>query len=241
MQNQFSRTEILLGPEAMSRLARAHIAIFGLGGVGSYVAEALVRSGVGSFELIDDDCVSLTNLNRQLLATHASLGQPKVEVMKERMLSINPQVKVQTRRCFFLPENQDSFNFHQYSYVVDAVDTIAAKVALVLQAQAAGVPIISCMGTGNKLHPELLQVADIYKTSVCPLARVMRQLLKKQQVKHLKVVYSQEEPLTPQTVETKGTSQHPLPGSTAFVPATAGLLMAAEIVRELSAPTNSGQ
>lgn len=241
MQNQFSRTEILLGPEAMSRLARAHIAIFGLGGVGSYVAEALVRSGVGSFELIDDDCVSLTNLNRQLLATHASLGQPKVEVMKERMLSINPQVKVQTRRCFFLPENQDSFNFHQYSYVVDAVDTVAAKVALVLQAQAAGVPIISCMGTGNKLHPELLQVADIYKTSVCPLARVMRQLLKKQQVKHLKVVYSQEEPLTPHTVENKGTSQHPLPGSTAFVPAAAGLLMAAEIVRELSAPTNSGQ
>ena len=241
MQNQFSRTEILLGPEAMSRLARAHIAIFGLGGVGSYVAEALVRSGVGSFELIDDDCVSLTNLNRQLLATHASLGQPKVEVMKERMLSINPQVKVQTRRCFFLPENQDSFNFHQYSYVVDAVDTVAAKVALVLQAQAVGVPIISCMGTGNKLHPELLQVADIYKTSVCPLARVMRQLLKKQQVKHLKVVYSQEEPLTPHTVETKGTSQHPLPGSTAFVPATAGLLMAAEIVRELSAPTNSEQ
>lgn len=232
--NQFARTEILFGSEAMARLAQARVAIFGVGGVGGYVAEALVRSGVGSFDLIDNDEVSLTNLNRQIIATYDTIGRPKVEVMRERMLSINPKADIAVHQCFFLPENQDEFDFSRYDYVVDAVDTVAAKIAIVLKAQAAQVPVMSSMGAGNKVNPASFEVADIYKTSVCPLARVMRQAMKKHGVKHLKVVYSKEIPLVPAaSSESKGTLGRPVPGSTAFAPSVAGLIIASEVVKDL--------
>ena len=232
--NQFARTEILFGAEAMARLAQARVAIFGVGGVGGYVAEALVRSGVGSFDLIDNDEVSLTNLNRQIIATHDTIGRPKVEVMRERMLSINPKADIAVHQCFFLPENQDEFDFSRYDYVVDAVDTVAAKIAIVLKAQAAQVPVMSSMGAGNKVNPASFEVADIYQTSVCPLARVMRQAMKKHGVKHLKVVYSKELPLAPAaSSESKGTLGRPVPGSTAFAPSVAGLIIASEVVKDL--------
>ena len=232
--NQFARTEILFGAEAMARLAQARVAIFGVGGVGGYVAEALVRSGVGIFDLIDNDEVSLTNLNRQIIATHDTIGRPKVEVMRERMLSINPKADIAVRQCFFLPENQDEFDFSRYDYVVDAVDTVAAKIAIVLKAQAAQVPVMSSMGAGNKVNPASFEVADIYQTSVCPLARVMRQAMKKHGVKHLKVVYSKEIPLVPAaSSESKGTLGRPVPGSTAFAPSVAGLIIASEVVKDL--------
>lgn len=232
--NQFARTEILFGTEAMARLAQARVAIFGVGGVGGYVAEALVRSGVGSFDLIDNDEVSLTNLNRQIIATHDTIGRPKVEVMRERMLSINPKADIAVHQCFFLPENQDEFDFSRYDYVVDAVDTVAAKIAIVLKAQAAQVPVMSSMGAGNKVNPASFEVADIYQTSVCPLARVMRQAMKKHGVKHLKVVYSKELPLAPAaSSESKGTLGRPVPGSTAFTPSVAGLIIASEVVKDL--------
>lgn len=231
---EFARTELLLGAAAMERLAEARVAVFGVGGVGGYVAEALVRSGIGSFELIDNDEVSLTNINRQIIATQATVGRPKVEVMKERMLSINPEVKVKLHQCFFLPENQEEFDFSRYDYVVDAVDTVAAKIAIVLKAKAAGVPVISSMGAGNKMNPAMFEVEDIYKTSVCPLARVMRQAMKKNNVKHLKVVYSKEVPITPAlSEENKGTAGRPVPGSMAFVPSVAGLIIASEVVKDL--------
>ena len=234
MLNQFSRTELLIGTAAMHKLQQAHVAVFGIGGVGGYVVEALVRSGIQHLSLIDNDIVALTNLNRQIIATWDTLGKPKVEVMRSRVLSINPQADVKIHQCFFLPGNQESFDFSQYDYVVDAVDTVAAKVALVLKAQAAGVPIISSMGAGNKLCPDMFKVADIYKTSVDPLARVMRQALKQHHVKHLKVVYSEEIPLKPQGAqETKGTTTHPSPGSTAFTPSAAGLLLASEVIKDL--------
>ena len=232
--NQFARTEILFGAEAMAKLASSRVAIFGVGGVGGYVAEALVRSGVGSFDLIDNDEVSLTNLNRQIIATHATIGRAKVEVMRERMLSINPKADIAVHQCFFLPENQDKFDFSRYDYVVDAVDTVAAKIAIVLKAQAAQVPVMSSMGAGNKVNPASFEVADIYKTSVCPLARVMRQAMKKHGVKHLKVVYSKELSLVPAaTLESKGTLGRPVPGSTAFAPSAAGLIIASEVVKDL--------
>lgn len=232
--NQFARTEILFGAKAMARLAQARVAIFGVGGVGGYVAEALVRSGVGSFDLIDNDEVSLTNLNRQIIATYDTIGRPKVEVMRERMLSINPKADIAVRQCFFLPENQDEFDFSRYDYVVDAVDTVAAKIAIVLKAQAAQVPVMSSMGAGNKVNPASFEVADIYQTSVCPLARVMRQAMKKHGVKHLKVVYSKELPLAPAaSSESKGTLGRPVPGSTAFAPSVAGLIIASEVVKNL--------
>ena len=232
--NQFARTEILFGSEAMARLAQARVAIFGVGGVGGYVAEALVRSGVGSFDLIDNDEVSLTNLNRQIIATYDTIGRPKVEVMRERMLSINPKADIAVHQCFFLPENQDEFDFSRYDYVVDAVDTVAAKIAIVLKAQAAQVPVMSSMGAGNKVNPASFEVADIYKTSVCPLARVMRQAMKKHGVKHLKVVYSKELPLVPAaSLESKGILGRPVPGSTAFAPSAAGLIIASEVVKDL--------
>ena len=232
--NQFARTEILFGTEAMARLAQARVAIFGVGGVGGYVAEALVRSGVGSFDLIDNDEVSLTNLNRQIIATHDTIGRPKVEVMRERMLSINPKADIAVHQCFFLPENQDEFDFSRYDYVVDAVDTVAAKIAIVLKAQAAQVPVMSSMGAGNKVNPASFEVADIYQTSVCPLARVMRQAMKKHGVKHLKVVYSKELPLAPAaSSESKGSLGRPVPGSTAFAPSVAGLIIASEVVKDL--------
>lgn len=223
MQNQFSRTELLLGKDAMERLSCARVAVFGVGGVGGYVVEALVRSGVGAVDLIDNDKVCLTNLNRQIIATRSTIGQYKVDVMRDRILDINPECQVNVHKCFYLPETQAEFDFAQYDYVVDAVDTVTAKLALTVQAKEAGVPIISSMGAGNKLNPAAFEVADIYKTSVDPLARVMRRELKKRGIKKLKVVYSKEEPLI----------RRAMPGSTAFVPSVAGLLIASEVVKDL--------
>lgn len=249
MLNQFSRTQLLLGEEAMDRLKRSRIAVFGVGGVGGYVCEALVRSGVGAFDLIDDDKVCLTNLNRQIIATRKTVGQYKVDVMKNRMLEINPDVDVRLYKCFFLPENAADFPFDEYDYIVDAVDTVTAKIELVMRAKASNVPIISAMGAGNKLDPGRFKIADIYDTSVCPLARVMRRELKKRNVRSLKVVYSDEQPIRPiedmsiscrthcicpPGAEHKCTERRDIPGSTAFVPAVAGLMIAGEIVKDLS-------
>ena len=249
MLNQFSRTQLLLGTEAMEKLKRARVAVFGIGGVGGYVCEALVRSGVGAFDLVDDDKVCLTNLNRQIIATRKTVGKYKVDVMRERMLEINPDCDVRVHKCFYLPETAAEFNFSDYDYVVDAVDTVTAKVTLVLEAQKAGVPIISCMGAGNKLDPSRFRVADIYKTQGCPLARVMRTALRKRGVKKLKVVYSDEIPtrpiedmsiscrrhcICPPGAEHKCTERRDIPGSTAFVPSVAGLIIAGEVVKDLS-------
>lgn len=234
MTEQFARTEILLGDEAMERLARARVAVFGIGGVGGYVCEALARSGVGALDLIDDDRVCLTNLNRQIIATHKTLGRYKTEVMRERILEINPAARVREHRCFFLPENAAQFPFAEYDYVVDAVDTVTAKIELVLKAKAEKVPIISSMGAGNKLDAGAFQVADIYETKVCPLAKVMRRELRKRQVEHLKVVYSQEEParLVGECVDGQE-KRRAIPGSVAFVPSVAGLMIAGEVVKDL--------
>lgn len=226
MEHEFARTELLLGREAMERLAGARVAVFGIGGVGGYVAEALARSGIGAIDLIDSDTVSRTNLNRQIIALQSTVGREKAEVMRERILDINPDCRVEVYNCFYLPETKDQFDFEAYSYVVDAVDTVTAKLQLVLQAKECGVPVISSMGAGNKLHPELFEVADIYKTSVCPLARVMRRELKKRGVKELKVVYSKEPPVPLQ-------QESGVPGSIAFVPPAVGLILAAEVVRDL--------
>lgn len=249
MLNQFSRTQLLLGSEAMERLAGSRVAVFGIGGVGSYVCEALVRSGVGAFDLIDDDKVCLTNLNRQIIATRSTVGKYKVDVMEARMKDINPNVDIRTHKCFFLPENADSFPFAEYDYVVDAVDTVSAKLTLAVKAQEAGVPIISSMGAGNKLDASAFRVADIYKTSMDPLARVMRRELKKRGVRKLKVVYSQEQPIRPiedmsiscrthcicpPGAKHKCTERRDIPGSTAFVPSVVGLIIAGEIVRDIS-------
>lgn len=249
MLNQFSRTQLLLGSEAMERLAGSRVAVFGIGGVGGYVCEALVRSGVGAFDLIDDDKVCLTNLNRQIIATRSTVGKYKVDVMEARMKDINPSVDVRTHKCFFLPENADTFQFSEYDYVVDAVDTVSAKLTLAVKAQEAGVPIISSMGAGNKLDASAFRVADIYKTSMDPLARVMRRELKKRGVRKLKVVYSQEQPIRPiedmsiscrthcicpPGAKHKCTERRDIPGSTAFVPSVVGLIIAGEIVRDIS-------
>lgn len=249
MLNQFSRTELLLGKEAMDILRNARVAVFGIGGVGGYVAEALARSGVGTIDLIDNDKVSLTNLNRQIVATTKTIGTYKTEVMKERILDINPHAIVNIHNCFFLPETKDEFDFMQYSYVVDAVDTVTAKIELVLQAEKANIPIISSMGAGNKLNPAEFEVADIYKTSVCPLAKVMRRELKKRNIDHLKVVYSKEEPMRPiedaaisykndaacQTeAESVNIKKRDIPGSTAFVPPVVGLIIASEVIKDLT-------
>ena len=241
MLNQFSRTELLLGPEAVKRLAACRVAVFGVGGVGGYTVEALARSGIGALDLIDDDKVCLTNLNRQLHATHRTLGQYKVDAAAERIREINPDCKVITCKTFFLPETEDRFDFTQYDYVVDAIDTVKGKLALAEKANAAGTPIISAMGAGNKLDPTAFRVADIYQTSVCPLARVMRSECRKRGIKHLKVVYSREIPLRPAGAaeeepgpETRtGTARRDIPGSTAFVPAAAGLIIAGEVVKDL--------
>lgn len=197
MLNQFSRTELLFGKEAMEKLEHSRVAIFGIGGVGGYVCEALVRSGVGAFDLIDDDKVCLTNLNRQIIATRKTVGKYKADVMKERILEINPKADVRIHKCFFLPENAEEFPFEEYDYIVDAVDTVTAKIALVLKAQELNIPIMSSMGAGNKLDASAFKVSDIYKTKVCPLAKVMRRELKKRGVKKLKVVYSEEKPTRP--------------------------------------------
>ena len=249
MLTQFSRTGLLLGKEAMDKLANSRVAVFGIGGVGGYVCEALVRTGVGAFDLIDDDKVCLTNLNRQIIATRKTVGQYKTDVMKERMLEINPKVDVRVHKCFFLPENADEFPFEEYDYIVDAVDTVTAKISLVMKAQEMNIPIISSMGAGNKLDASKFQVADIYKTKVCPLAKVMRRELKKRGVKKLKVVYSEEQPtrpvedmsiscrthcICPPGAAHKCTERRDIPGSVAFVPSVAGLIIAGEVVKDLS-------
>ena len=249
MLNQFSRTQLLLGKDNMDRLAEAKVAIFGIGGVGGYVAEALARRGVGSFVLVDDDKVCLTNLNRQIIATRKTVGKYKAEVMRDRILEINPDAEVEVRKCFYLPENADEFDFNEYSYVVDAVDTVTAKLEIIMRAKECGVPVISSMGAGNKLDPTKFQVADIYKTSMCPLAKVMRRELKKRGVKKLKVVYSTEKPtrplddmsvscrtncICPPGAAHKCTERRDIPGSVAFVPSVVGLIIAGEVVKDLT-------
>lgn len=234
--NEFSRTELLLGAKALQRLQAARVAVFGIGGVGGYVCEALVRSGVGHFDLVDMDTVSLTNINRQIVATHKTIGRYKTEVMQERMADINPEADVQVHNCFFLPENAQDFPFEEYDYVVDAVDTVTAKLSIIEKAQEAGVPIISSMGAGNKLDASRFQVADIYQTRVCPLAKVMRRELKKRGIERLKVVYSEEEPVKPKgPMEMPPAGKRSVPGSVAFVPSVAGLILAGEVVKDLCA------
>lgn len=249
MLNQFSRTQLLLGGEAMKKLSESRVAVFGVGGVGGYACEALVRSGVGHFDLIDDDKVCLTNLNRQIIATRKTVGKYKTDVMKERMLEINPKVDVTIHKCFFLPENADEFPFSEYDYVIDAVDTVTAKLELVMKCRELNVPIISSMGAGNKLDASAFRVADIYKTKMCPLAKVMRRELKKRGVKKLKVVYSEEKPtrpiedmsvscrtncICPPGAAHKCTERRDIPGSVAFVPSVAGLIIAGEVVKDLT-------
>ena len=250
MLNQFSRTQLLLGQDGMERLFQARVAVFGIGGVGGYTVEALARSGVGTLDLIDDDRVCLTNLNRQILATRKTVGQYKVDVAEARIHEINPDAVVNTYKTFYAPQTAEQFDFTQYDYVVDAIDTVTGKLELIMQAQQAGTPIISCMGAGNKMDPAAFEVADIYKTSVCPLARVMRRELKRRGVKHLKAVYSKEPPLTPLDdmsiscrthcicppgTARKCTQRRQVPGSNAFVPAAAGLVLAGEVVKDLTA------
>lgn len=241
MLAQFFRTQLLLGQDAIDKLKNAHVAVFGVGGVGGYVCEALVRSGVGAFDLIDNDKVSLTNLNRQIIATNKTVGQYKVDVMEDRILDINPDAKVRTYKSFFLPENADEFPFNEYDYVIDAVDTVTAKIELVMKCQREGVPIISSMGAGNKLEASAFKVADIYATKVCPLAKVMRHELKKRGVKKLKVVYSEEKPIAPLKdcsipleENDNNTVKRATPGSVAFVPSVAGLIIAGEVVKDLT-------
>ena len=243
MLNQFSRTRLLLGEDAMEKLAHSRVAVFGIGGVGGYAVEGLVRSGIGEIDLIDDDKVCLTNINRQIYATHKTIGRYKVDVAAERIAEINPEVIVHTYKTFFTPETAGEFDCTKYDYVVDAIDTVTGKIELVMQAEKAGVPIICSMGAGNKLDPAAFEVADIYKTSVCPLAKVMRHEMKKRGIKHLKVVYSKEKPIKPEddlSVSCKtdcvcppGTARRQIPGSTAFVPSVVGLIIAGEIVTDL--------
>lgn len=232
--NAFSRTELLLGGENMERLKKARVAVFGVGGVGSYVTEALARSGVGRLDLIDRDTVSLTNINRQIIALHSTLGKYKVDVAKERILDINPEAIVNAYSIFYLPETAGQFDFTEYDYVVDAIDTVAGKLMLAEQADRAGTPIISSMGAGNKLNAAAFEVADIYETSVCPLARVMRRELKKRGIPRLKVVYSREMPLSPIGGDSEDPSGRQAPGSIAFVPSVAGLIIAGEVVQDLT-------
>lgn len=239
--NEFSRTELLIGQAALEKLQNSRVAIFGVGGVGGYVCEALVRSGVGHFDLIDNDTVSLTNINRQIIALHSTIGKLKVDVMKERMLDINPDVDVSVHPCFYLPETADQFDFSNYDYVVDAIDTVTGKIEIIVQADVHQVPVISSMGAGNKLNPAMMEVSDIYKTSVCPLARVMRRELKKRHIKHCKVVYSKEKAIQPSqaSLEKYGAdseenfTKKSIPGSTAFVPSVAGLILASEVIKDL--------
>lgn len=249
MLNQFSRTELMFGSEGMEVLSKARVAVFGIGGVGGFTVEALARSGVGTFDLFDDDKVCLTNINRQIIATRKTVGKYKVEVMKERILDINPNAIVNTHQTFYTPEVADQFDFSEYSYVVDAIDTVTGKIELVLRAQASNVPIISCMGAGNKLDPTRFEVTDIYKTSICPLAKVMRKELRARGVKSLKVVYSKEvarKPIEdmsiscrahcicPPGAERKCTERRQIPGSNAFVPSVAGLIIASEVIKDLT-------
>lgn len=228
----YSRTELIFGEEAMKKLADARVAVFGVGGVGGYAVEALARSGVGALDIIDNDTVALTNLNRQIIALRSTIGEYKVDAAAKRILDINPDIKLKAHRTFFTPETADEFDFSEYNYVIDAIDTVTGKIELVMKAQAAGTPIICSMGAGNKLDPTKFEVTDIYKTSVCPLARVMRYELKKRGVKHLKCVYSTEQAITPRpTDEASGKRQ--TPGSCAFVPSVAGLIIAGEVIKDL--------
>ena len=237
MLNEFSRTRMLLGDDAMARLASARVAVFGVGGVGGYVVEALARSGVGALELIDDDAVSLTNINRQIIALHSTVGMPKVDAARARVLDICPQTQVIAHRAFFTPETAAQFDFTQYSYVVDAIDTVSGKIELAVRAHAAGVPLLSCMGAGNKLDPTAFEVTDISNTSVDPLARVMRRELRKRGIDHLTVVYSKEPARTPlpdPDVEAEKGKRRSVPASNAFVPAVAGLIAASKVIRDLA-------
>ncbi len=229
---ELKRTELLLGRESIEKLKNSYIAIFGIGGVGGYTAEALARSGVGKLDLIDNDTVALSNINRQIIALHSTVGRYKVDVMKERIYDINPDAEVNAIRCFFLPKNKDEFDFGKYDYIVDAVDTVSAKIAIIEEAKKAGVPVISSMGAGNKLHPEMFELADISKTSVCPLAKIMRNELKKRRITDVKAVYSKEPPIKPDLIDEK--SGKPVPGSISFVPSAAGLIIAGEIIRQLT-------
>ncbi len=238
MSNQFARTELLLGVEALEKLSRSRVAVFGIGGVGGFVCEALARSGVGKFDLIDNDKVSLTNLNRQIIATHKTIGRAKAEVMKEHILDINPDAEVRVYECFFLPENGDEFPFEEYDYVVDAVDTVTAKIELVRRAEEKNIPIISSMGTGNKLDAGQFIIADIYQTRMCPLAKVMRHELKKRGIQKCKVIYSEEMPVRPirgqgLQEEEKPVGKRSVPGSVAYVPSVAGLMIAGEVIKDL--------
>ena len=247
--DQFARTQLLLGVDAMERLKKSRVAVFGVGGVGGYSVEALARSGVGAIDLIDDDKVCLTNINRQIIADVKTIGKYKVDVARDRILSINPRCKVTTHQCFYLPENAGDFDFSEYDYVIDAVDTVTAKINLVMQANECNVPVISSMGAGNKLDPTAFMVSDIYKTSVCPLAKVMRRELKKRNIKKLKVVYSKEQPLVPMEdesiscrshcvcppgAERKCSDRRAVPGSVAFVPSVVGLIIAGEVIKDLT-------
>lgn len=229
MPEQFTRTELLLGQEAMDRLRHSHVAVFGIGGVGGYAAEALARAGIGRLDLIDHDKVSITNINRQIIASFDTIGKDKADVMKDRIMSVNPNAAVSVFKCFYLPENADAFDLGKYSYVVDAVDTVTAKIELAVRAKEAGVPVISCMGTGNKLNPFRFEIADIYSTSVCPLAKVMRRELRKRNIPRLKVLYSKEEPIKKYLSE----QGRAVPGSISFVPSAAGLMIASEVVRDI--------
>lgn len=244
MINRFSRTALLFGEENMEKLRNTRVAVFGVGGVGGYVVEALVRSGVGAIDVFDDDIVSLTNLNRQIIAVTDTIGKDKTEVIRERVLAINPEAKITVHKCFYMPYNADEFDLGEYAYIVDAIDTVTAKIELAVRAEKAGIPIISSMGTGNKVEAAMLETADIYETSVCPLARVMRRELKKRGIKKLKVVYSKEKPITPAVnndiaseksgTERNGIPKKSVPGSTAFVPAAAGLIIAGEVVKAIT-------
>ncbi len=249
MLDQFARTELIFGKPAMERLRKSRVAVFGIGGVGGYAVEALARSGIGALDLVDDDRICLTNLNRQILATRKTIGRHKVDVAEERVHEICPETVVHKHPCFFLPETADGFDFSEYDYVIDAIDTVKGKLEIVMRAKAAGVPIISCMGAGNKLDASRFRVADIYETKVCPLARVMRTELKKRGVDGLKVVYSEEAPVRPPEGEEnpcrshcvcppgtqrKCSARRDIPGSNAFVPAVAGLILAGEVIRDLA-------
>ncbi|MDE6208748.1 MAG: tRNA threonylcarbamoyladenosine dehydratase [Lachnospiraceae bacterium] len=251
MINQFQRTKILLGSRAMDKLKNSRVAVFGIGGVGGYVVEALARSGVGAIDIVDSDKVCLSNINRQIIATRSTVGQYKVDAMKDRIYDINPECVVRAYKCFYLPETKEEFDFSVYDYIIDAVDTVTAKLQLVMEAEEKKVPIISSMGAGNKLNPTMFEVADIYKTSVCPLAKVMRRELKKRNIKKLKVVYSKEEPIKPEDLEKQETgidfmeendnikkedtvtAKRAIPGSVAFVPSVVGLIIASEVIKDI--------
>lgn len=236
MTNQFSRTEMLVGAKAVERYQHARVAVFGVGGVGGYVVEALARSGIGTLDLIDNDTVSLTNINRQIIAAHSSIGRFKVDVARERVLDINPAAVVHAHRCFYLPKTAGQFDFCAYDYVVDTIDTVTGKLELIVQAHRCGTPVISAMGAGNKLDASAFEVADIYETSVCPLARVMRRELKKRGIEKQKVVYSKETPLVPLESEEPAGGRRQLPGSMAHVPSAAGLILAGEVLLDLAEP-----